>query len=101
MERVLADISDGLAANVESASPSVVRVDACSRLEATGVAWSTDLAVTAHHVVDQEDGVRIGLPDGETPTDTFVGRDPTTDLAALRVQGGNLTPLTQAEGGQL
>ena len=99
MAGVLTDMSDALAANVEAASPSVVRVDARSRLAASGVVWAPDLVVTAHHVVEQEENIGIGLPDGGKASATLVGRDPTTDLAVLRIQEGNLTPLPVADDG--
>lgn len=43
------------------------------------------LVVTNAHVVDRADVVRVILPDGRTAQAAVVGADPTTDLAALRV----------------
>ncbi len=91
---VLSDFSNALAAATETAGTSVVRVAARPRLPASGIVWSADgVIVTAHHVVEQEDAERIGigLADGKTTTAKLVGRDPTTDLAVLRVQSTNLT----------
>lgn len=93
MTAVLQQLSEALAATVEMAGPAVVRVEARSRLAATGMVWSPDgVMVTAHHVVEQDDAIRVGLPDGQTVSATFVGRDPTTDVAVLRVQVTGLTP---------
>ena len=93
MSNVLSTLSDGLAAAVETAGQSVVRVDARQRMSASGIAWSADgLIVTAHHVVERDDEIVVGLPDGSETTATLVGRDPTTDLALLRATGANLTP---------
>ena len=85
MTEVLKQFSDGLASAVETAGQTVVRVEARRRIPASGILWSADgLIVTAHHVVEQEDNIGIGLADGQTLTATLVGRDPTTDLAVLR-----------------
>jgi len=89
---VLTDLSQTLAAAVEYGGASIVRVEARPRLSASGIVWSSDgVIVTAHHVVEQEDNITIGLPDGKTATAKLVGRDPTTDLAVLRA---NVTGLT-------
>jgi S1-C subfamily serine protease len=47
--------------------------------------------ITAHHVVEADEGLRVGLPDGETVSAELVGRDHTTDIALLRTQGSKLT----------
>jgi S1-C subfamily serine protease len=93
----LSALSDALAAAVEGASKSVVRVEARRRGYASGVAWSADgLVVTAHHAVQREERLRVGLPGGETVPAQFVGRDPGTDLAVLRVEAA-LHPPAWAE----
>jgi S1-C subfamily serine protease len=95
---VLSDLSNALAAATESAGAGVVRVEARPRLPASGIVWSADgVIVTAHHVVEQEDNIAIGLADGKTTTAKLVGRDPTTDLAVLRAQSTNLTTRTWAD----
>lgn len=98
MTEVLQQVSEALAATVEVASPGVVRVEARRRLSATGIVWSPDgVIVTAHHVVEQDDPIHIGLADGQTVSATVVGRDPTTDLAVLRTQVLNLRSPTWIE----
>jgi S1-C subfamily serine protease len=68
-------------------------VEARRRLPASGIVWSADgLIVTAHHVVRREDKITVGLPHGETLPASFVGRDPTTDVAVLRVHSTELSP---------
>ncbi len=95
---VLSDLSNALASATENAGAAVVRVEALPRLPASGIVWSADgVIVTAHHVVEQEDNIAIGLPDGKTTTAKLVGRDPTTDLAVLRAQSTNLTTRTWAD----
>jgi S1-C subfamily serine protease len=94
MSEVLSNLSEALAAAVETAGPSIVRVEARRRLPASGIIWSTNgVIVTAHHVVEQDDNIGIGLADGRTVNATLVGRDPTTDLAVLRIQDAQLVGL--------
>lgn len=89
----LQQVSDALAVAVETASASTVRIEARRRFPASGIVWSSDgVIVTAHHVVEQEDAIQIGLADGQTVAATLVGRDPTTDVAVVRVQTVELTP---------
>ena len=89
----LTAFSDSLAQAVETAGPGVVRVEGRRRLPATGIVWSADgLIVTAHHVVERDENIVVGLPDGRVVNATLAGRDPTTDLALLRVDATGLTP---------
>lgn len=97
MSNVLQNLSNDLASTVKTVEPSLVRVEARRRLPATGIVWSADgVIVTAHHVVEREDKIKIGLADGQTVSATLVGRDPTTDLAVLRSEAKNLTAATWA-----
>ena len=43
--------------------------------------------------------IEIGLPDGSPATATLVGRDPTTDLAVLRLEGGPPLPALRLGSG--
>ena len=93
MTSVLQSLSNDLAATVETIEPSIVRVEARRRLPATGIIWSEDgVIVTAYHVVEQEEKIKVGLPNGETVSADLVGRDPTTDLAVLRSEAAQLPP---------
>ena len=100
MTTALTQFSDALAETVASASPSVVRIEGRDRLPATGFVWTTDgIVITAHHVLERDDNIAVGFPDGETVKATLVGRDPTTDLAALRIPGGKLPESAWADTG--
>jgi S1-C subfamily serine protease len=98
---ILQDLSDALAATVKAAGSSVVRVEARRRLPASGIVWSSDgVIVTAYHVIERDENISVGLPDGQSVPATLVGRDPTTDLAVLRAQvltpsGAQAPSLTQ------
>lgn len=98
MAEILQQMSDTLATTVEAVSPSVVRVEARRRFPATGIVWTHDgIIVTAHHVIEQDDNIRLGLHGGQSTTATLVGRDPTTDLAVLRATTAEFVPPVWAE----
>ncbi len=46
-------------------------------------------AVTNNHVVDKADEVEVMTDDGKTYTAKVIGSDPRTDLALIKVDGGN------------
>jgi S1-C subfamily serine protease len=99
---MMMEFSQALAGAVSSAGASVVRVEARRRLPATGVIWSADgLIVTAHHVVERDERIGIGLPGGETVAARLVGRDPTTDVALLHVDAHGLAAPDWAPAGDL
>ena len=93
MANVLLDLSDALAGTVEAVGQGTVTVEGRRRRPASGIVWSPDgVVVTAHHVLEQDEDVKVGLPDGETVSASLVGRDPTTDLAVLRTGARGLKP---------
>lgn len=98
MPIVLQQVSEAFSSLVETVGRSVVRLAARRRLPATGIVWSADgVVVTTHHVIEEEEAIQVGLPDGGTVGATLVGRDPTTDLAVVRVQTAGLTPPAWSE----
>ncbi len=102
MADTLSNLSSELASTVEAAGPSIVRVEARRRLPASGIIWSAEgVIIAAHHVVERDDNIRVGLASGETVAATLVGRDPTTDLAVLRAQAPGLTPPAWSEADSL
>ena len=98
MAEVLKNLSEDLAATVAEAGPAVVRVEGRRRLSASGIVWSAEgVIVTAHHVLESDENISVGLPDGKSVPATLVGRDPTTDLAVLRAGTGGLGTPAWAE----
>ena len=92
----LTQLSNAMADQVEAAAASAVRVEARRRLPATGIVWAENLIVTAHHVVEYEDDIMIGLADGGRVGAALIGRDPHNDLALLRTEAA-LTAANWAE----
>jgi S1-C subfamily serine protease len=100
MSSVLASLSEALAAAVNNAGPAVVRVDARRRVPASGIVWSTDgVIATANHVVRHEDNIAVGLAGGQAARAVLVGRDPSTDVAVLRVQETDMPVADRAADG--
>ena len=98
MAEVLKNLSEDLATTVAEAGPGVVRVEGRRRLSASGIVWSTEgVVVTAHHVLESDENISVGLPDGKSVPATLAGRDPTTDLAVLRTSTGGLEPPVWAD----
>jgi S1-C subfamily serine protease len=97
MTSLLTTLSDELATAVARAADGVVTVDARRRMPASGIVWSGDgLIVTASHVVERDEDIAIGLPDGRTVQATLLGRDNGTDLALLATDLSGLTPAPRA-----
>jgi S1-C subfamily serine protease len=93
----LQELSEALAQAVESAGPSIVRIEGRRRLPASGIVWAADgVIITANHVV-KADEVSVGLADGSTVKAAVAGRDPSTDLAVLRAEATGLQPAKRSE----
>ena len=102
MSNVLTELSAALATAVSQADSGIVRVEGRRRLGATGIVWSAEgLILTANHVVRQDEGLTVGLPDGSRVAASLVGRDPSTDLAVLKAEASGLTPLTEGNKQEL
>ncbi len=95
---VLSQVSDGLAAAVETVAASTVVVSARRRFPASGIAWTADAVLTADHVIERDE-IEVVLPDGRKLGATVAGRDPGSDVAVLKVAEGSLTPALRAPAG--
>jgi Do/DeqQ family serine protease len=49
--------------------------------------------LTNHHVIKGMDEIVVRLTDGRQEAATFIGSDPTTDIAVLKINASNITPL--------
>lgn len=79
--------SDRLAALTERAGGSVVGVRGGGRWPTSGILWRPGIVVTAEEALERDDGIEIVAADGTKHAATLVGRDPSTDVAVLRVDG--------------
>lgn len=83
----LTELSSQLADAVETAGRSVVAIHARRRIPSSGIVWRDDVIVSASHTVRSDADIPVTLPNGESATVSVAGRDPTTDLVALRLKG--------------
>ncbi len=95
---LLSALSDGMADAVEQIGPKVVRVNGRRRRPASGVTYASNMVLTASHVLEREEDLTVAAHDGRTLSARFVGRDPSTDLAVLRVEGLDAETATPAQG---
>lgn len=82
----LVGLSDAMAEAVAKAGTTTVMVDARKRLPASGIVFAPDLVLTADHVLERHEDILVGLPDNQRISAKFVGNDPSSDLALLRVE---------------
>jgi len=98
MQHPLESFSDELARLVEEFQPYVVAVHARGHYPSSGVHWRPGVVVTADHTIRREEDIQVSLPDGKRVDAMLVGRDPGTDIAALKVEGLG-SPAPQTGGG--
>ncbi len=87
----ITDFSKGLTDAVEKGATATVLVDARHRFPASGIAYSTDLVLTADHVITRDENLAVLTADGKEVSATVAGRDPGSDLALLRTSGATLS----------
>ena len=98
MSNLLVEFSNAMADAAEKASLSTVLVDARRRMPASGIAYTSDLILTAHHVIERDEGIMVRLGDGGEVPATLAGRDPGSDLAVLKLERAAAKPAEAAEG---
>jgi len=82
---VLAAFSDQSAQLVERVAGSVVAVHSGNRRSASGIHWRAGVIVTAEEALERDEDIKVTLPGGREVAVTLAGRDPTTDVAVLRL----------------
>jgi S1-C subfamily serine protease len=83
---VLIQLSSASAAAIDRAARSVVAVHGRERPGASGVLWRDGVVVAASDAVERDEDLAVTLPDGRRVAATLAGRDPTTDVAVLRIE---------------
>ena len=96
-KNIFTELSDAMANAAEQAGKSTVLVDARRRIPASGIAFANDMILTADHVVEKEEDIRVLLGDGSELTARLAGRDPGTDLAVLKLSSAGATPAQVAK----
>jgi S1-C subfamily serine protease len=82
-------ISNEFAAAAERAGGSVVAVHARRWMPTSGIEWKKGVIVTADHGVRRDEEIKVSLAGGQVAAAKLAGRDPSTDLAVLRINDGD------------
>src|SRR5512138_1338387 len=85
-QNVLVELSDALADAAEKAGKATVLVNARRRMPASGIVYASDLILTADHIVEREEGIKVMLGDGTEVPAKLAGRDAGSDLAVLKLE---------------
>lgn len=91
---VLETISNELSAASEAVGPSVVAIYSRRWMPASGVVWRKGVIVTADHNLRRDEELPVVGHDGIRVHASLAGRDPSTDLAILKIP--HETPLAVA-----
>lgn len=95
MDMSLESLSSALAALIQATAPSVVSVHS-HKMRSSGFVWRTGLIVTADEALADDGEIMIATSSGKTLAAKLAGRDPTTDIAVLRIDTTGLQPLAFA-----
>jgi len=79
-------LSTESAGAVEKAGSSIVAIHARRRIPASGVHWRSGIVVTAEHALERDEEITVRLPDRQTVVGMLAGRDPSTDIAILKIE---------------
>jgi len=91
----LQNLSNDLAAGAEAIGTSVVAVHAQHRIPSSGIQWRKGVIVTVNHGIRRSEDLGVLLRPDKSVTATVAGRDPSTDLAILKLSGGAKLPLPE------
>lgn len=92
MTETLSDLSQALSSLAARVSGGIVAVQG-GRGASSGFLWREGLVVTAEEALEKDEDLGVGLPDGSRARASLVGRDPSTDVALLRVEGATPPPV--------
>lgn len=90
-----------LITTVETVALSIVRVEGRRGYPLSGIVYDEKHIITTSRAAERDDNLRVGLPSGGSAPASLVGRDPSTDLALLRLEDHGLEPVAWAEAESL
>src|SRR6266496_4772162 len=86
---IMETISSEFASAAEKVGSNVVAVHARRWVPTSGIEWKRGVVVTAHHGVQRDEDIKVLLDGGRAVSAKLAGRDPSTDLAVLRMEEGS------------
>jgi S1-C subfamily serine protease len=89
----LKELSAAIVGLVAGTAPSLVSVSS-GRSRSSGFVWRPGLIVTADEALSEDGELTVKLWNGDVVATQLVGRDPSTDIALLRLERANLQPIS-------
>ncbi|BAY79980.1 PDZ/DHR/GLGF domain-containing protein (plasmid) [Nostoc linckia NIES-25] len=83
-------LSNSLADTVEQAGSAVVAVNAGKRISPSGIHWRNGIIITSDESLGRYEEITITLSDGVTRPVSFLGHDPSTDIAVFQLENHQL-----------
>jgi len=90
-------LSEAFASLVARAAPAIVSLGT-GQGRSSGFVWRPGLIVTAEEALPDKVSSPVTLPDGDTVEAKLVGRDPSTDVALLRIERTDLPAIPLESG---
>jgi S1-C subfamily serine protease len=90
---VLETLSNELSSAAEAVGGSVVAIYGRRWMPSSGIQWRKGVIVTAHHTIRREEDITVVVEGGKSVKATLAGRDPSTDLAILKLPEDASLPL--------
>ena len=95
MSSVLETLSNDFAAAASAVGPSVVAIYGRRWMPSSGIQWRKGVVVTADHTIRREDEIAVVSEGGKTFKANLAGRDPSTDLAILKIGDDGGLPVAE------
>jgi S1-C subfamily serine protease len=89
---LLAQFSNAVAARAEAAKSAVVAIGLAQRRHITGMVWQSNIVVASEQSLPRRDEFDLITPGGSTLTAMIAGRDPSTNIAILRLSAPVAAP---------
>ena len=87
VQDLLRGLSDALVERTRRVQPSVARIEVEGHPTCSGTLWRTDVVVAAEQAFAQVEEAKVVLGDGRSFAAHLAGRDPGTNVVALKLDG--------------
>ena len=93
MSSVLETLSNDFASAAGAVGPAVVAIYGRRWMPSSGIQWRKGVVVTADHTIRREEDISVVAEGGKTLKANLAGRDPSTDLAILKLADEGTVPV--------